>query len=154
MKLIHDDFTIRAMKAEDREDVLRMMEVFYASEAIMFTGTKDVYARDFEACISDAPFVEGFVITDPKGNAKGYCMIAHSFSCEFGKPCVWIEDMYFDEEMRGKGAARAFFDYLNTKYPDCSHRIEAELENEHAIMVYKRNGFEEIPYVELIRNHV
>lgn len=145
-------FGVRRMKKEDKADVMRMMQVFYASEAIMSDASEDVFLADFRECISPSPFVEGFIFTDHEGNAKGYSMIAHSYSTEFGKPCVWIEDMYFEEDLRGLGAARAFFDYLNEEYPGHTHRLEADRDNAHAIEVYRRSGFREVPYIEFIRN--
>ena len=42
-----------------------------------------------------------------------------------------------------------FFDYLEKAYTDCIFRLEVEEENERAIHVYKKNGFEILPYMEM-----
>ena len=81
----------------------------------------------------------------------GYAMIAHSFSTEYGKRCIWIEDLYLKEEARGLGLASAFLEYIRKEYPDALHRLESEHDNEHAMEVYKHKGFTELPYVEMIR---
>ena len=81
----------------------------------------------------------------------GYAMIAHSFSTEYGRPCIWIEDLYLLEEARGNGFASQFFEFLTEKYSDHILRLESENENEHAMEVYKRKGFSEMPYVEMYR---
>ena len=78
-------------------------------------------------------------------------MCAKSFSTEFGKRCVWIEDLFVKEEFRGKGIGGQFLSYISEKYSDCVIRLEAEAENECAIHVYNKAGFEVLPYTELIK---
>jgi ribosomal protein S18 acetylase RimI-like enzyme len=65
--------------------------------------------------------------------------------------CVWIEDVYLKEEVRGQGLASEFFDHINAAYPDALHRLETEPENLYALEVYKRQGFSKMPYTELYR---
>ena len=142
---------MRKMTPEDKPYVLEMMRKFYSSDAIMTNGSEEIFENDIEECISDSPYLEGFVFTDEEGAVRGYAMIAHSYSTEFGKRCVWIEDLYLENELRGKGLASGFFDYLKTQYPDSVNRLEAEAENERAIKTYSKNGFEEMPYVEMKR---
>ena len=141
---------MRSMTAEDKPYVLDMMRKFYRSDAVMTDGSEEIFVKDIEECLSDSPFLEGFVFPDEDGEVKGYAMIAHSYSTEYGRHCIWIEDIYLEKEMRGRGAASEFFDYLKTRYPDSVNRLEVETENEIAIASYIRNGFEEIPYHEMI----
>lgn len=143
---------MRRMTESDREDVARMMRVFYASDAVLSNGSEEIYQNDITACVSDSPYASGFVFLDEEGKVAGYAMIAHSYSTEFGKPCIWIEDIYLEKSLRGQGFASGFFDYLIEEFPDAVHRLEAEHENEHAVAVYYAKGFDEIPYVEFIRN--
>lgn len=150
---------IRSMTEEDRMAVLEMMRIFYASEATFTNGSDEIFNNDITACVSDSPFAEGFVFVFPESvendrsqeKILGYAMLAHSFSTEFGKNCVWIEDIYFMEEARGCGLASQFFDLVEERYPDSVNRLEAEYENIHAMEVYRRKGFSELPYVEMIR---
>lgn len=142
---------MRRMTAEDKPFVLEMMKKFYRSDAVMTNGSEEIFVKDIEECISDSPFLEGFVFLDEDGEAKGYAMIAHSYSTEFGRHCIWIEDIYIEKELRGSGIASEFFAFLKAQYPNCVNRLEVEVDNNRAIEVYKRNGFEEIPYHEMIR---
>ena len=142
---------MRKMTPEDKPYVLEMMRKFYSSDAVMTNGSEEIFENDIEECISESPYLEGFVFTDEEGTVKGYAMIAHSYSTEFGRRCIWIEDLYLEKELRGKGLASGFFDYLKTQYPDSVNRLEAEAENERAIKTYSKTGFEEIPYLEMIR---
>ena len=78
-------------------------------------------------------------------------MAAKSFSTEFGKSCIWIEDLYMKPESRGFGIGSHFFRYIKEKYPDAVLRLEVEPENERAIHVYKKAGYEVLPYMEMIQ---
>ena len=94
--------TIRPMQPADKEAVLAMMEVFYASPAVFSNGSATIYSSDFEACVSDNPYLEGYMFEE-NGQIQGYAMTAKSFSTEFGRPCIWVEDLYIKEAFRGTG---------------------------------------------------
>lgn len=142
---------MRKMTAEDKPHVLEMMRRFYKSDAVVTNGSEEIFARDIEECISDSPYMEGFVFPDKDGKVKGYAMLAHSYSTEFGRHCIWIEDIFLENELRGSGVATEFFDWLKKQYPDSINRLEVEAENKRAMKVYCKNGFEEMPYIEMIR---
>ena len=143
-----NDFTIRLMLKEDKDEVLSMMKVFYESEAVLSNGSKEIFLSDFENCVNDNPYLEGYVFIE---NEKiiGYAMLAKSFSTEFGKPCIWIEDLYLKEEYRNQKIGSTFLEYIDKKYPNHILRLEAEESNELALHVYKKNGFKVLPYIEL-----
>ena len=78
---------IRPMQPADKEAVLAMMEVFYTSPAVFTNGSATIYSNDFEACVSDNPYLEGYMFEE-NGQIQGYAMTAKSFSTEFGRPKV------------------------------------------------------------------
>ena len=139
---------IREMQESDREEILNMMRVFYTSPAVLSNGSEEIFNADIDNCISDSPYLEGYVF-EKNGKTVGYGMVAKSFSTEFGKRCIWIEDIYLKDNYRGIGIATEFFRLLEEKYYDCIFRLEAEEENERAIRVYRKNGFEVLPYLEM-----
>ena len=139
---------IREMHESDREEILNMMRVFYASPAVLSNGSEEIFNADIDYCVNDSPYLEGYVF-EQGGETIGYGMVAKSFSTEFGKRCIWIEDIYLKENYRGLGIATEFFKLLEEKYCDCILRLEAEEENERAIRVYRKNGFEVLPYLEM-----
>ena len=139
---------IREMVNNDRRPVKWMMEEFYSTDAVATNGSEEIFESDIDACLSDSPYLEGYVFEDD-GYIFGYAMLAKSFSTEYGKPCIWIEDIYIKKEHRGDGLGSTFFDCITKKYPDAIFRLEVEAENERAIRVYKKNGFEFIPYLEM-----
>ena len=140
--------TIRAMIAEDKPAVLEMMRVFYASPAVLSNGSEEIFNADIENCVNDNPYLEGYIIENA-GNIQGYGMVAKSFSTEFGKPCIWIEDLYIKDAFRGLGIGKVFLDFIADKYAGCLLRLEVEDENERAMKLYRKCGFEVLPYVEM-----
>ena len=140
--------TIRKMTPEDKPCVLEMMRTFYASPAVLSNGSEDIFCKDIDTCLSGSPYLEGYIFED-SGIVQGYAMIAKSYSTEFGKPCIWIEDLYIAEAYRGQGIGSGFLRYITALHPDCLFRLEAELENEQAIHVYEACGFTVLPYMEM-----
>ncbi len=139
---------IENMTVKHVESVIEMMRTFYTSPAVHTNGSEEIFKDDVENCINDNPYLEGYVFTE--GDIlMGYGMLAKSFSAEFGKPCIWIEDIYLKPEHCCKGIGTKFLEFVEEKYPDAILRLEAEEENERAVHVYKKFGFEVLPYMEL-----
>ena len=141
-------YTIRRMTAADTEAVIAMMRTFYASPAVFTNGSEEIFQNDVAACVGDSPYAEGYIF-EIEERIVGYGMLAKSFSTEFGKPCIWIEDLYLLPDYRGLGIGSAFFKHVENSYPYHLLRLEVEEENERAIQVYKKNGFDALPYVEM-----
>lgn len=140
--------TIRAMTRQDKDSVMEMMRVFYRSPAVLSNGSDEIFARDIEACVSENPYLEGYIFEE-NGVVQGYGMAAKSFSTEYGRQCIWLEDIYIKSRYRGLGIGSRFIDYMTQKYPDALLRLEVEEENERAVQVYRKNGFEFFPYAEM-----
>jgi len=139
---------IRPMQAADAAQVLAMMQTFYASDAV-YTGRSDeIFARDIEACVGDNPYAEGFVF-ESDGVLAGYAMLAKSYSTEFGKPCIWIEDLFVLPAFRGQGLGGRFLNFVQQRFPDALLRLEVEDANDGAVRLYQANGFDFLPYREM-----
>ncbi len=139
---------IRPMTEKDKTAILEMMRVFYTSPAVLSNGSEEIFESDIENCINDNPYLDGYVIENSK-EIQGYTMIAKSFSTEFGKPCIWIEDLYIKEGYRGLGLGNILLNFISEKYPNSIFRLEVEEENERAIKLYKKCGFDILPYMEM-----
>ena len=143
---------IRLMKEQDKNEVIEMMTVFYASEAVSTNGSREIFESDFNNCINSCPYLEGYVFEE-NDKICGYAMVAKSFSTEFGKPCIWIEDLYIKEEYRHKKIGSLFFDFLKENYKDTIQRLEVDKNNVFAIKAYKKNNFDEVDYLQFIRKN-
>ena len=143
---------IRQMKSEDKNAVLDMMRIFYDSPAIIHKASDDILKKDIEDCIGDVPFIEGYIF-EHDNEIAGYSMVAKSYSTEYGGICIWIEDLYMKPEYRGLGIGTQFFQFIENKYKDSAVRLRLEVEkdNSPAIHVYKKCGYNELPYIEMTK---
>lgn len=139
---------IRKITESDRAELLSMMQEFYSSPAVSTDGSVEIFNADIDTCLSDSPYLEGYAF-DCDGTLQGYAMLAKSFSTEFGKPCIWIEDLYILKEHRGKGIGGRFIDFVKESYRGTLLRLEVEKENEIAVHTYKKAGFDFFPYLEM-----
>ena len=57
------EFTIRNMMEQDKQEVLDMMRVFYASPAVQSNGSDEIFENDIRTCIEGSPYLEGYVFT-------------------------------------------------------------------------------------------
>lgn len=142
---------IRNMEEKDRQSVVEMMRIFYSSDAVFTNGSEKIFDADITNCVNENPYLEGYVFENDN-RILGYAMLAKSFSTEFGKPCIWIEDVYIKEEYRGLGLGTLFFRFIEEKYPNVLFRLEVEEENERAVHVYKKCGYDVLPYMEMKKN--
>ncbi len=142
------NIAFRKMESRDKAEVLAMMKTFYASPAVYTSGSDEIFLNDFNSCIGASPFLEGYIF-EADGCVCGYSMLAKSFSTEFGKPCIWVEDIYIKEPYRGCGIGNSFFDFLAREYTDVLFRLEVERENTPAVNLYTSKGYSVLPYVEM-----
>ena len=139
---------IRGMVAGDAEAVTALMRAFYASPAVASDGSEEIFQSDITHCVGDCPYVEGYVFCEGAA-VFGYAMVAKSFSTEFGKPCIWLEELYVAPAFRARGLGGRFLALLERTYPDAVIRLEVEAENLGAVGLYQRHGFTFLPYREM-----
>ncbi len=140
--------TIRLMELKDKKEVIDMMREFYSSPALITSGSEEIFNSNTDNCVGNSQFVEGYVFCDGD-TILGYGMIVKSYSTEFGRHCIWIEDLYIKEKYRGLGLGSSFFNFIEEKYKGYLFRLEVEKGNEKAIGTYKKAGFDELPYLEM-----
>lgn len=140
---------IRRINKSDREVVISMMRRFYNSPALITNGSEEIFQSNVDTCIKGSTYLEGYVFVI-ENKVIGYGMIAKSFSTEFGSECIWIEDIYLEEEYRSQGYGSNFMNFVKQSYPNKILRLEAEFDNKKAINSYEKNGFKKLPYMELV----
>ena len=144
---------IRKIEIEDRTDYLLMARDFYASEAV-YRNVPDRHFEDtFDELMRSDRYALGYILQH-EGQTAGYALLAKTFSQEAGGMVVWLDELYVMPAFRSLGLGRAFFEYLHEHLPPDVRRIrlEVEADNERAISLYRRLGFEDLPYCQMIQD--
>ncbi len=144
--------TIRKLQKTDFDTVLSMMRLFYASDAVLVHPGEEVLRKTLSDALADTPYLEAFGFEE-EGILTGYGMVAMSYSTEAGGLCAWIEDIYIEPRYRGMGFGTSFLTFVKQRYEGkvARIRLEAEPENERAMAVYRKAGFEILGYTELVK---
>ncbi|MBQ3075909.1 MAG: GNAT family N-acetyltransferase [Clostridia bacterium] len=140
----------RPIEEKDREIYLSMTRKFYDSDAVLSPVPTENFARTFDRLIQGSPFADAFIFEE-SGNAVGYALLARTWSQEAGGEVIWIEEIYLEPSARSKGYGSAFFRFLQEEYAPGAKRfrLEVEKENEGAVALYERLGFEFFPYDQM-----
>lgn len=142
------------MKADDRDEVIAMMRVFYDSPAVIHKSSDEILMRDFDDCVGDMPFLRGFML-EFDGDAAGYAMVSLGYTTEYGGVCVWLEDLYIKPEYRRFGIATELLAYIEREFPDAVRfKLEVEQENEPAYACYFRGGYRMSDYGLMTKENV
>lgn len=142
---------IRLLEKKDFDRVLSMMEVFYASDALLIHPDVETLKKTLNDAIAAGPYLKGYGFEE-NGKLCGYGMVAMSYSTEAGGLCAWIEDIYVEPAFRGQGFGTGFLQFVKDTYGGqvARLRLEAEPENEKALSVYQNAGYEILGYTQLI----
>lgn len=142
---------IEKMKESDRCDIIEMSREFYSSDAVSHTADDKKLNDVFDTAISDFPTFEGYIFRDDNGSTVGYSYISQYYESEIGGMCVMLIDLFIKDGCRGRGYASEFFGFVKKSYPDAKRfRLEVMPDNIGAIKAYKRWGFEELIYKQMI----
>ncbi len=144
---------IRKITAEDREFFLSVADVFYHTDAVEKPLPMKKLEAIFDELMRSDMFLDGFII-EYEGERAGYSICTKTFQTEAAGLTVWIEDIYIIDSYRGKGLGKELFAFLHKFYEGkvSRFRLEAEPENEIAVELYKKQGFRELPYMQLIKD--
>jgi len=128
-----------------------MMEVFYASDALLIHPERAVLEKMLQDALQDTPLLTGYGF-EVDGALAGYGMVTRSYSTERGGICVWIEDIYIKPDYRGQGIGSEFLRFVERENPGAVRlRLEAEPENEQAMHVYRKSGFQVLAYTQMVK---
>lgn len=141
---------ITVMKKEHREKVLEMSRVFYSSDALDHEVPSDIIERNIDEAIGNNSSLTGYVFEE-NGEAAGFAYVTSYYETEVGGECVMTLDLYIDEKYRGKGFATQFFNFVFEKYSTAKRfRLEVMKDNTDAIRLYKRIGYKELSYGQMV----
>ncbi len=140
----------RPIEEKDREIYLALTKKFYDSDAVLSPVPAEHFEKTFSLLMDGSPLADAFVFEEG-GEVVGYALLARTWSQEAGGETIWIEEIYLEPSARGKGYGSAFFRFLENEYAPHAKRfrLEVEKENEGAVNLYRKTGFEFFPYDQM-----
>ncbi len=143
-------FQIEKMTPAMRTQVLRMVEKFYHSNAVSHAVAPEVLEQTFADAVSDDPLLTGYVFTED-GSLVGFAYVTAYYACETGGKCLMFEEIYLEEQARGKGYGSAFIRQVIRERKDVKRfRLEVTAENKDAIALYQSLGFTFLDYQQMV----
>ena len=139
----------RQLTYTDKELYYYYVDKFYHSDAVESPVPQENYDATFNELMRSQDYLKCYIF-EHGGKPCGFALLSKTFSQEAGGISVTIEEIYIDEEYRGKGLATEFFEYLKSKKDIARLRIEVEDDNEGAKRLYERMGFTLLPYLQMV----
>ena len=140
---------IRRIKESDRELYYKYVDLFYHSDVVNAPVPEVNYELTFNEFMRSDDYVWCYIFEEDS-KPCGFAMLSKTFSQEAGGISVTVEEIYIEEEYRNKGLGTQFFEYMKENIPAARYRIEVEPDNEKAMRLYERMGFEVLPYVQMV----
>ncbi len=140
---------MRRFTAEDFDAYLTMSREFYSSEATDHPVPDEHFQRTFDEIMSGSPIARAWMI-DVQGRPTGYLLASVTWSNEFGGRVAWLEELYLRRSARGQGLGRQAIeqamDELKRLDRVTGFRLEVAPANAKVIQLYKKEGFQLVPY--------
>ena len=144
---------IREITKADRNTYLLFAQSFYTLGAVAHPIPRSHLLATFDHLMESDTYAKAYII-EYAGKPVGYALTAKTFSQEAGGFVVWIEELFILPAYRGKGLATEFFAFVKQNIePEVARiRLEVTEQNKQAISLYEKNGFEFLPYLQMIKD--
>lgn len=144
--------SVRNFQKSDRDTVLKMVDSFYHSPAVDHPIPVQNFADAYDdMCDGGSAYMRGLLV-EHEGQAAGYCSLSFNYSTEAGGLVVWIEEIFILPQFQGLGLGAEVFAFVKDAYRGKAARLRLEVAdgNTRAQELYKRLGFEVLPYIQMI----
>ncbi len=141
---------IRKIRKEDKSIYLSLTKQFYSGDAVLHNVDENNFLNTFNELINRDIYTECFIIEE---NLKiiGYCLISKTYSQEVGGMVLLIEEILILEDYRNRGIGKKIFNFLFERYKGYKrYRLEVANNNVMAQKLYKKLGFFELKYVQMV----
>ena len=101
---------IRQAIIDDCPLILHFIKELADYEKLLHEVVADVAILE-ETLFGDKQYAE-VVIAEYQGQPVGFALFFHNFSTFLGRPGLYLEDLYIQPEMRGKGFGKLLLSYL------------------------------------------
>lgn len=142
---------IRDIRETDREEFFEMSKDFYGGPACDHNVPEAHFEATLQECLRSKEYSRTLMLED-ETKVVGYLLLAITWSNEAGGMAIWLDELYFKPQCRGKGYGTEVFAWVEKEYPDAKRfRLEATYENKRAIALYGKLGYEELKYYQMIK---
>lgn len=143
---------IRDIRADEKELLFEMAEDFYSPStgACLHGMSREHMENTFALCMTKNPYAR-MLMAEEEGSVIGFCLLSFTWSNEVGGMVILVEELYFREEVRGKGYGKKVLTWLEEEYSDARRfRLEVTRHNKAAISLYEKMGYEELDYYQMV----
>ena len=102
--------SIRQASIEDCPLILQFIKQLADYEKLLHEVVANVTTLE-ESLFGDRPYAE-VVIAENQDQPVGFALFFHNYSTFLGQPGLYLEDLYIQPEMRGKGFGKTLLAYL------------------------------------------
>ncbi len=144
---------IRDFTPQDYDSYLEMASALFQGSATAHALPEEHFRHTFEQIMAGNPALRGLIL-EVDGKPVGYSQLSRTYNNEIDGDFLWIEELFISEAYRGGGLATAFFDWLVKEYTGKVKklRLEASVPNTKAIALYRRLGFQDWPYLQMVKD--
>ena len=142
---------IRKITEADREIYLEFSRMFYDSPAVHAPIPESYRAAAFEEMVSSDDRLAGAML-ECDGRPAGYGLASKMYSQEAGGIQLWLEELFVLPEYRSRGLGREFIAYMESLPNVARIRLEYEKSNTRAAALYRKLGYADMPYEQLVTN--
>jgi GNAT superfamily N-acetyltransferase len=141
IKTSNPNITLRFAVKKDVNVILNFIKSLAEYEKL----SKDVTATEelLTSTLFGKKKIAEVIIAEYENKPAGFALFFHNFSTFIGKPGIYLEDLFVDPQLRGKGIGKILLSYLGklALERDCGRIEWAVLDwNEPAIKFYKKLG--------------
>lgn len=143
----------RQVTRQDEAVFIELMREFYDSPAVLHAIPETYFLRTFQEVTNGSPYAQAYLFVHDE-DVVGYGLLAFTYSNEAGGLVVWLEEAYLRPSFRGLGIGSRFFSFVEERFAGKAARLrlEAEPDNQEAIRLYRRLGFKDLPYKQMIKS--
>lgn len=142
--------TVRKITDNDRNEFLKLGREFYSSEAVLHGIPEEYHVNAFAELMRSDEYLDCRFF-EIEGSIAGYVLLAKSYSREAGGIVIWIDELYIKPKYRGRGIGSQFFEWLEANLPAARYRLEIEPDNKRAENLYRKMGYDILPYVQMVK---
>lgn len=142
---------IRPINERDEALYCALCDEFYHSDGVLHPIPEAHYHRAFAELMRSDEYLLCYIL-ECDGAPAGYALLVRGYSQEAGGSVVWIDELYLRPAFRSRGLGTELFRFVEEHFPAARYRLEIEPDNTRAHALYRRLGYEELPYVQMIRD--